>query len=212
MIHRKLIGFLTLMASGAILAAVSLALAPASALAAGPATNCGGWLKRAPTSADPNALAYQFQCNWGITAYSIIATRKPNDFSTIDDFSPDGSAVDTSGNPVSGVDFDCAGVLPGNGVNCGLTSGYLEAPDFVEGWVDTSDPYCAFIPKGAPPGTTAQPQAIVQLVVTDTNGVQDGPFRLNLGGCGPTPKPKPKTKTKAKAKSTKHAKATRSDV
>jgi hypothetical protein len=116
-IHRKMLGPSTAIALGALLAAVALAIAPASAAAAGPATDCGGWLKRAPTSIDPNALAYTFQCNWGITAYSVIATRQANDYNTIDDFDPDGLAYDTSGNPVSGVGFDCAGQIPGNGIS-----------------------------------------------------------------------------------------------
>lgn len=210
MIDRKMLGLPIAIAPGALLAAAALAIAPATAVAAGPATNCGGWLKRAPTSDDANALSYQFQCNWGITAYSIIATRQPSDYATIDDFGPDGLAYDTSGNPVSGVGFGCAGQLPGNGINCGLSSGYLPAPDYAEGWIDTTEPYCSHIPAGSPAGTAAEPQAIVQLIVTDTNGVQDGPFRLNLSpACAPTPKPKPKTKAKTRKKTIKHTKATK---
>jgi hypothetical protein len=212
-IHRKLLGLLTLLASGAAVAAVSLAILPASALAAGPATECGGWLKRAPTSDDSNALAYNFQCNWGITAYSIIATRQPSDDSTIDDFGPDGlaytpaAAGTPSTNPVPGIDFVCQGQVPGNGINCGLSSGYLAAPNFVEGWIDTSVPYCSYIPKGS---TQVVPQAIVSLIVTDTNGVEAGPFRLNVSpGCPPVKIPakaKPKT---AKKKTAKHTHATK---
>lgn len=191
-----MLGLLLASVPCAIAATAVLAFAPGAALAAGPSTNCGGGLKRAPTSLDPNALDYSFQCNWGITAYSIIATRKPADYSTIDDFDPDGLAYDTSGNPAQGVGFDCAGQVPGNGINCGLASGYLPAPDYAEGWIDTSVPYCSYIPKRS---TKAVPQAIVQLIVTDTNGVEDGPFRLNL-----TPACKPvKVPAKKKAKSSR---------
>jgi hypothetical protein len=172
-------------------AVVPLAALPARAGAAGPATQCWGSLKSAPTVADPHALDYKFSCDWGITAYSIVATRRPSDYSTIDDFGPDGLAYDqVTGNPAPGVDFDCAGLLPGNGINCSLSSGYAPAPDFIEGWVDTTGPYCSYIPKGA---KKAVPQPIVQLVVTDTNGAEDGPFRLNLQpGCRPAVKIKPK--------------------
>jgi hypothetical protein len=214
-IHRKFLGLLSFLASGAAIAALSLAILPASALAAGPATNCGGWLNRAPTGNDPNALAYNFQCDWGITAYSIVATRQPSDDSTIDDFGPDGLAYTPAGagapstNPVPGIDFVCQGQVPGNGINCGLSSGYLAAPNFVQGWIDTSLPYCSYLPKGS---TQAVPPAIVSLIVTDTNGVEAGPFRLNISpGCPrvkvpakPKPKPKP-----AKKKTTKHTKATK---
>jgi len=204
-IHRKMLGLLVASVPCVLAATAAFAFAPAAALAAGPSTNCGGWLKRAPTSEDPNSLSYTFQCNWGITAYSVIATRQPSDYSTIDDFDPDGVAYDTSGNTVSGVGFDCAGQVPGNGINCGLSSGYLPAPDYAEGWIDTSVPYCSYLPKGS---TRAVPQAIVQLVVTDTNGVQDGPFRLSLSPrCRPVTKKKAKSsKTKSGAKSPRQAK------
>lgn len=189
----------TAVVPGALLVAAMLVVAPPWAAAAGPATQCGGWLKRAPTSNDPHALNYTFQCNWGITAYSIIATRQPSDDSTIDDFDPDGLAYTPSGDPVTGVGFDCAGEVPGNGINCGLSSGYLPAPDYAEGWIDTSLPYCSYIPKGS---TKAVPQAIVQLIVTDTNGVEGGPFRLNVSsGCKPVKAKKKANATKSKPKS-----------
>ena len=62
-----------------------------SAVAATPtpesATLCGGTLTRAkPTTDDPNLLNYKFNCNGGISAYTLIVLRKSNDFNTIDDF------------------------------------------------------------------------------------------------------------------------------
>jgi hypothetical protein len=191
---------LAILTAGAFGAAATTLVVPtALAGAAGPATQCWGSLKSAPTASDAHALDYKFNCNWGITAYSIVATRQPSDYSTIDDFDPDGLAYDqATGSPAPGIDFDCAGVLPGNGINCGLSSGYAPAPDFIEGWVDTSDPYCSYVPKGA---KNPAPQAIVQLIVTDTNGVEDGPFRLGLQpGCGTAPKTKTKSKSKQTAK------------
>jgi hypothetical protein len=217
-IHRKMRGLLILLASGAAVAALSLAFLPASALAAGPATDCGGWLtKGTATAIDPNPIDYTFQCDWGITAYTIVANRQASDYSTIDDFDPDGLAYTPSSTgptttPVSGIDFDCNGQIPGNGINCALSSSYLAAPNFVEGWVDTSVPYCAYYPKGS---TREVPQAIVSLIVTDTNGVEDGPFRLNLSPACPVakaptkPKPAKKKKTsKAKKSSAKHTNRT----
>jgi hypothetical protein len=67
----------------------------------------------------------------------------------------------------------------------------------VKGTFSLSDPYCPSIPVGSPPGTDPLPQAMVQLVVTDTTGAESGPFRLNLNQTcpvvKPVPKPKPKT-------------------
>jgi hypothetical protein len=199
-----MLGLLVASVPCVLAAAAALAFAPAAALAAGPSTQCGGSLKRAPTGNDPNALNYTFNCNWGITAYSVTATRQPADYSTIDDFDPDGIAYTPAGNPAT-VGFDCAGEVPGNGINCGLSGGYLAAPDTVQGWIDTSEPYCSYIPKGS---TKAVPQVIVQLIVTDTNGVEDGPFRLNVSpACKPVKVPvrKKAKPSKSKAKSARTA-------
>src|SRR5579862_356075 len=125
---------LTAIAPASVAALLLLAAAPAAASAAGPASQCWGSLKSDPTSSDPHALDYKFDCNWGITAYSIVATRQPSDYNTVDDFDPSGLVFDqATGDPAPGVAFDCAGVIPGNGVNCGLSSGYAPAPDFIEG-------------------------------------------------------------------------------
>jgi hypothetical protein len=166
----------------------------ASAASAPPpvsATNCSGSLTKAPTADEPNLLGYKFHCDWGITAYTLVVNRKANDFSTLDDFSPTADVLDLTGNVVPAVGLTCDGSIPGNGVSC--TPGakkYLAAPDYASGTIDTSDPYCAGIPPGSPAGTKAEPQAIVQLVVTDATGAQDGPFRLELApACRPTPKP-----------------------
>jgi hypothetical protein len=164
-----------------------------SALAAAPTpestTSCGGTLSRAkPTFLDPNLLNYQFSCDWGITSFTIIVSRKPNDYTTIDDYNGAPSVFDPTGNPVTKPALACSGTIPGNGINCNAgAGGVIPAPDLTEGYLDTTAPLCPYIPKGAPKGTKPQPGAVVQLVVSDTTGAEDGPFRLYLSGKCPSP-------------------------
>jgi hypothetical protein len=170
----------------ASVAAVALAAASPAAAAAGTQTLCGGWLSRAPTTEEPDLLNYQFHCDWGITAYTLVINRQPGNYNVIDDFSPTATALSTTGSPLTTVSFTCAGDIPGDGVSCntGSSSSYLPAPDFAQGQFDPAEPYCAHVPKGSPSGTKPEPQALVQLIITDTNGAQNGPFRLNLSpGC-----------------------------
>lgn len=179
-----------------------------SAVAAAPtpesATQCGGILTRAkPTSTDPNLVNYAFSCDWGVSAYTLIVTRTPNDDSTIDDFLSSVPIFDPTGNPVSTASFNCAGTIPGDGINCNAgAGGYMAAPNTAKGSFDTADPYCPYIPPGAPAGTKPQPGGVVELIVSDTTGAEDGPFRLRLTGKCPAPKATPKAKTKSKSKST----------
>jgi hypothetical protein len=176
-----------------------------TALAAAPApesaTQCGGTLKRAkPTADDPNLLSYKFTCDWGVSAYTLIVTRKPNDDATVDDFASSVSVFDPTGNPLSTQSFSCAATIPGEGINCNAgAGGYMAAPNWAEGTLDTTDPYCPNIPKGSPAGTKPEPGAVVQLVVTDTTGAEDGPFRLRLSGKCPAVHVKPKVKSKSKS-------------
>ncbi len=170
------------------------------------ATNCGGSLRRAPTSDEPNTLSYKFNCDGGITAYTIIATRGPSDLSTIDDFSPNSLAYGTSGVD-SKVSFTCEGSIPSNGVNCNTGSATLSlpSPEFVEGTFDTTDPYCGTLPTKATTkaktkaSSKAEPQAVVSLIVSDVTGAEDGPFTLNL-----KPACKAQHATKKSAKRHKH--------
>ncbi len=146
-------------------------------------TNCGGSLKRAPTSDEPNTLSYKFNCDGGITAYTIVASRGPNDLSTIDDFSPNSLAYGSSGVD-SKVSFTCEGSIPGDGINCNTGGSDLPTAEFVEGTFDTTDPYCGTVATKATKGkkaTKAEPQAVVDVIVSDVTGAEDGPFRLNLG-------------------------------
>ena len=159
-----------------------------SALAAAPppesATLCGGSLKRLkPTADDPNLLSYKFDCSSAITAYTLIVARKPNDENTIDDFASSVPVFDPAGNPLSTQSFSCAGEIPGWGINCNAgAGGSMAAPNWAEGTFDTTDPYCPRAPKGSPVGTKPLPPAVVDLVVSDSTGAEDGPFRLRLIG------------------------------
>ncbi len=176
-----------------------------SAVAATPtpesATLCGGSLKHAkPTPDDPNLLSYKFNCSGGISAYTLIVLRKPNDFNTIDDFATNPLVVDPTGNPLSTVGLSCAGQIPGNGINCNAgAGGSMASPDWAEGTFDTTEPYCANIPPGSPAGTKPEPAAVVELVVSDSTGAEDGPFRLRLDGKCPAVRVKPKPTTKKNA-------------
>ena len=178
---------------GGLLAQSALAAAPTPESVA----SCGGVVKRAkPTPDDPNLLNYRFNCDWGITSYTIIVNRKASDFSTIDDFGSSVSVFDPDGSPDPKEVFSCSGTLPGDGVNCNSgAGGYMAAPNVAQGTIDTTEPYCSYVPKGAPAGAKPQPAAVVQLVVTDTTGAEDGPFRLYLSGKCPAVKAKPKAKT-----------------
>ena len=179
---------------GCVLAGPAAAVAPAPESA----TNCGGSLtKGKATVDDPNLVNYKFNCDWGITGYTVIVNRGQNDDGTLDDFASAPSVFDTLGNPVS-VGVICSGTLPGDGVNCNAgAGGFVAAPDFIQGSFDTTEPYCANIPPGSPAGTQPDPTAVVQLVVSDTTGAEDGPFRLRLNGSCPAVhvvKAKPKAK------------------
>jgi hypothetical protein len=175
------------------------AAVPATAAAAPQAAiNCGGSLARAtPTVDDTNLLNYTFYCTGDISAYTLTVNRQVNDFETLDDFSTTATVFDpTKTTVVATQSTTCEGLLPGNGVNCYAAAGtpaVVSAYNHVQGTIDTTDPYCSNIPTGSPAGTLPEPQAMVQLVVSDTSGSQDGPFRLDLlPRCPPPPKPKPK--------------------
>jgi hypothetical protein len=186
--------------------AVGGGLLAQSALAAAPTpestTSCGGTLQRGkPTADDPNLLNYQFTCDWGITAYTIFVNRKPDETETIDDFSSSVLVIDPDGSADPKEVFACTGTIPGNGVNCNAgAGGYMAAPNTAEGFVDLTDPYCPYLPKGSPAGAKPVASPLVQIVVTDTTGAEDGPFRLYLSGKCAKAKPKSKTKTKGSSK------------
>ena len=196
MLHRKALVALAFVVGGCLLTQSALAAAPTPESA----TSCGGILKKAkPTADDPNLVNYKFTCNWGVSAYTLFVLRKHNDDATIDDFNGAPSVFDPLGNPVATTAFSCAGDIPGVSINCNAgAGGWMAAPNWAEGSFDTTEPYCPNIPPGSPAGTKPDPGAIVELVVTDTTGAQDGPFRLRLAGKCPVVDVKPKPKSKSK--------------
>lgn len=204
---------------------VVVALVPAVASAAPPTpvstTACGGPLTidPSPTTDDPYLVDYKFHCSEDITAYSVIVTRRVSDFDgTVDDFDSNPQVFDPAGAPSATTAVSCSGVIPGNGINCNAgAGGVVSAWNNVQGSFDLVEPYCKYLPSGAKPGTLAAPQAVVNLIVTNTTGAQNGPVRLALSAAcrkvadyvpfRKATKPKPK-KTKPK-QSKKTKKSTR---
>jgi hypothetical protein len=189
-------------------AVLGAALLPAAAVAAPVAPiHCGGALTKAtPTIDDANLLDYSFHCDGDIVAYTLVVNRTRNDFSTVDDFSPTATVLNSTKTTVSSKQgIGCEGTIPGNGVNCfaqgSATPAVVTAWNFIQGQIDTTDPYCASIPAGSRAETVAEPQAVVQIVASDTAGNEFGPFPIGRSpACPPPPKPKPKPKPKVKAK------------
>jgi hypothetical protein len=202
---------------GAVAMSMASALFAASAGAAPPtpesSASCWGSLTKdpaaTPTSDDPNLLDYTFRCNAAISAYTLIVNRGLSDFENVDDFSTTVDVVDHLGSTVPTASFTCEGTLPGNGVNCNAgAGGLMPIWDNTKGTFDLSDPYCKNIPAGSRPGTLAEPRAVVQLIVTDWTGAQDGPFRINLSSaCPAVPDRVPPVKHKTKPKPKKGHKA-----
>jgi hypothetical protein len=183
---------------GAVLTLGAMLPASAAATPSGVISCHGSLVKATATVDDANPLSYSFACNGDITAYTLVANRAINDFSTLDDFSPSVTVADAS-NAVSTTEgVACEAVLPGNGINCfangSATPAVVSAHEFVRGAFDTTDPYCGAAErtvkvKGRHGKTTiktipAEPRAVVQLVVSDVTGAEFGPFPLNLkSGC-----------------------------
>ena len=190
------------------------------------ATDCAGKISAdsgASAADEPNLLDYTFSCDGGITAYTIIVDQQGDGASggSIDDYNPAPSVLETDGvTPSPTETVTCEGTTPSDGINCntGTQGAQLSDGFFADGSVDPIQAYCKHLPtnangKLAKPGTAAVPQAVVQLVVTDYTGAQDGPFNLGpakacpkVPNVVPTPKVKGKGKTKGKSKTTrKHA-------
>jgi hypothetical protein len=201
-------------------AATALSL-PATAGAALPEsdTQCTGFLAKDPggkAAGEPNLLDYTFDCSTPISAYTVLINRVTSDGDNIDDYSPNANvvyptpyAIDPSqaGQVSSTVSINCGGAIPSDGINCYADNGTAQtdvsASDLIEGSVDPTSQYCSYLPKGAKPGTPAVPRAVVEVVVTDNTGAQDGPFELTPNTRCPkvaavVPTPKKKTKPKKK--------------
>lgn len=216
------LGRVVLLSCGVAVVACALpAIAGAAAVTPRSLTECGGKVSANPSGAtadEPNLLTYRFSCDGGITAYTILIQQRGDPAGSIDDYDPAPSVFETDGvTPSPTESITCEGSTPSDGINCNTgTQGVQLSNEFaVQGSVDPIQAYCKHLPanangKTAKPGTPAVPQAVVQLVVTDFTGAEDGPFNLGptkacpkVPNVVPTPKPKPKKKHKASVK--KHA-------
>jgi hypothetical protein len=195
--------------TGLGVAAAALALVPgsASAVPAYGLLNCTGNLaKEKGNVAEPFLTSYQFQCTQDIASYTVIVSRQPNNFNTIDNFNSTPSVLDPTNTVISStVTATCQGITPGNGFNCAAASPTkpqsIPTTDWVQGDFDTLDPFCSFYRSGAKPGSTPVPSANAQLIVSDLYGNEFGPFQLPIKpGCKAPPKPKSKG-TKGSTKS-----------
>jgi hypothetical protein len=198
--------------AAALTSAVALAVAvlptAAQATPTGLVTCRGGLSKATPTAQDPNLLGYQFHCSADIESYSIIVNRGLNDFGTIDDFNVAPNVYNDQLTEISPTEtVDCqATTTPGNAINCfalgSTTPQVVTAYNWTEGQIDTTDPFCGGLPKGAKATATPEPAADAQLIVTDNTGAEWGPFPLPL-----TPGCKTPAKAKTKPAKKKHHKS-----
>jgi hypothetical protein len=195
-----------LVAVAAAATLASIALPSASWADAPQGSTCAGSLtpdSNGASQGEPNLLDYSFSCGVNITNYTFVVNRYPDNPNVIDDFEPSPVEVAASDGTGYGT-FTCAGTTPGNGFNCNSPSTPLVAGDSVQGSLDPIDPYCKRLIPGAKPGTPAEPQAQVSVIVQDSTGATDGPFTLDLTPICPSvpdttpyptpPKPKPTTK------------------
>jgi hypothetical protein len=184
-------------------------------------TDCGGNVSADPgakAAGEPNLLDYRFSCDTGITAYTIIVDQLGDGGGAIDDYNPAPSVFQTDGvTPSPTESITCEGTTPSDGINCntGTQGAQLSDGYVTDGSVDPIQAYCKHLPtnakgKLAKPGTAAVPQAVVQVVVTDYTGAEDGPFDLGpvkacpkVANVVPTPKPAKKTKSKSKQQRTR---------
>jgi hypothetical protein len=167
-------------------------------------TDCGGTVSHDPSGAaagEPNLLDYKFQCNGDISAYTIIVDQQGDRGGSIDDYNPTPTVFGSDGaTPSTSESLTCEGTTPSDGINCNAgAGGVLSAFDFADGSVDPIQAYCKHLPAKAKAGTPAVAQALVQLVVTDSTGAQDGPFALRSAKpCPRVPNFAPKAKAKSK--------------
>ena len=172
-------------------------------------TDCGGTVSHDPTGSaagEPNLLDYKFQCNGDISAYTIIVDQQGDQGGSIDDYNPSPTVFDSDGvTPNASESLTCEGTTPSDGINCNAgAGGVLSAFNFADGSIDPIQAYCKHLPAKAKAGTAAVPRALVQLVVTDSTGAEDGPFNLGPAKrCPKVPNFVPKSSAKSK-KSTRH--------
>ncbi len=177
---------------------------------------------------DPSGYSWNFSGN--IWSYTIVVTRRNDDGNNVTYEAPTANVLTGSGAVDPTQYVNCSSAVPSDGFSCSapgpgassssdLANGtnpayaaYIPAGEAVTGGFALTEGYCSFLPKGAKPGTPAVPQATVELIVTDTNGVSEGPFELTRAGkacpkvAAVVPEPKAKTKKK-KTKRTAKGKA-----
>lgn len=190
-----------------VAAALVLLPASASAVPAYGLLNCTGNLAKEQSNvAEPYLTSYQFQCTQNIASYTVVVSRQPNNFNTIDDFNATPNVLDPTDKVISSTDsVTCQGITPGNGFNCAASSPTnpqsVPTMDWVQGDFDTLVPFCSSYKSGAKPGSTPVPAANAQLIVSDVYGNEFGPFQLPIKpGCKAPAKPKSKGSTKGKGK------------
>lgn len=211
-------------AAGAVGALAGVFVLVGSSSAAAPPTPtslsvCGGALAPDPTGAasqQPDRLTYRFSCDTDISAYTILFNRPGNIGGNLDDYNPAPSVVGPDGvTPSATQSIACAGTTPSDGINCNLgAGGVMSTGNNAIGSIDPTGPYCKTLPAKAKPGTRAIPQGLVQLIVTDNTGAEDGPFVLRLSKACPkvpdvVPTPKPKAKPRHKTTKTTRARSRR---
>lgn len=181
---------------GAAAAALALVPASASAIPAYGLLNCTGNLAKEQSNvAEPHLTSYQFQCTQNIASYTVIVSRQPNNFNTIDNFNVTPNVLDPTDKVISStLSVTCQGITPGNGLNCSAASPTnpqsVTTTDWIQGDFDTIDPFCSFYRSGSKPGSTPVPSANAQLIVSDVYGNEFGPFQLPLKpGCKTPKKP-----------------------
>ena len=119
-----------------------------------------------------------------------------------------GSVVSTTGGATPSYTDPCTN---GTAATTYTSLGCIPNGDSVQGQLQLSAPYCAYIPKGSKAGTPRVPRAIVDLVVTDDSGAQDGPFELTPSfKCAKVPAVAPAKKTTTKKKTSKTKKSAKS--
>jgi hypothetical protein len=181
-----------------------------------------GLLSTGTTETDPSGYSWNFSGN--IWSYTIIVTRRKDNGNNVSYEAPTANVLTSSGAVDATQYVNCSSAVPSDGFSCSapgpggssssdLANGtspsylsYIPAGEAVTGGFAMTEGYCSFLPKGAKAGTPAIPQATVELIVTDTNGVSEGPFELTrTGKCPKVAAVVPAKKKKAKKAATKKA-------
>jgi hypothetical protein len=163
-----------------------------------------------PGATSPSGYNWNYDGN--IYSFSIIVTRRNQDGNNVTYNAPSATVLNASGVDPN-QDVNCSSFVPSDGFNCtapgpnptaatlSTYSASIGAGETVQGGFALAEPYCSYLPTGAKAGTPAVPRATVELLVTDVNGAQDGPFELTSS----VPCKKVAAVVPAKKKSTKKA-------